>query len=303
MNDFNRMAVSVKKPKLHEDVRPFAQADAPAMANVFRKWQRQPPDIEGFVQNAIANVGFSDKSESVIMVAAKLAAEPNANAFHGNKHFLQVFATTYTLGLRALQEERITSQTFGNLLTAALIHDYKHDGTTNNGEQFRLENRSCEESKASLIEAGADEDDLEIIKAFVLTTDVSKDFDDPRAASPADSLKRFTLNSDVEGVFPQLRVLIEKTTPGNDLVDAALMLQDADVGIAHLDVQTTHQAGRELAKERGGEYTPQNQIVFMDKICHRQCFSKAGREIIQPRLEAVMQALQMPPQAPESVFQ
>ncbi|MCI5061113.1 MAG: hypothetical protein MRY79_08600 [Alphaproteobacteria bacterium] len=293
MNEFTKASTNTK------DIEAFLKADTAQIADIFRKWTKEGiPDIENFVQDAISQIAFTDQSKKAIMAAAKLAAEPNDNAYHGNEHFLQVFCMTYTLGHHAVETGRFTKETFGLLLTAALIHDYKHDAQGNKGEQFRLEKLAFDSAREDLA-AYVSKEDLKIIKAFVLTTDVSKDFSDPNAVSPAESLKWYLSNKDIHSVFDELKILITESTSGNDLVDAALTLQDSDLASAHLDVESSHQSGRSLAKELGNEYDPKNQIFFMDKICHRRCFSSAGREIIQPCLNKVMKAFGMTEEYPK----
>ncbi len=274
--------------KFEREVTSLLQADTKTMGAVYEEWYEAIPDIEEFVDACIEKIHFSEVSKNIIRSAAKLASEESPNLFHGNKHFLQVFSLAFCLGNRLFSEGRIDEVTFRNLISAALIHDYKHDGSNNKGIQFRLEKIAVDSAESTLKGAGATDLDIQLIRAFVYTTDVSKDFSDPKTTSPAESLKWFSKFGDRSEVFDELQILIDLSTETLNLVDVALTLQDSDVGVAHLNYKVSNLSGEALAHERREEYSPNNQIFFMDKICHRRSFSHAGNSVIQPCLDRVM---------------
>jgi len=275
----------------HTPSLPFQSADIPAITNIYKEWRTNLPPIETFVQGTIADTDFSNKTKSIIVAAAKLAAEPANEAclYHDNMHSLQVFSMTYTLGKQALDDGRINENTFGNMLAAALIHDYKHDGSKNDGDQFRLEKFSFESVKDSLQKAGATPEDLKMIKLFVLTTDVSKDFTNKNAISPAESLKNFVKDGIVDTVFEELKWLVENSTLDNNLVDAALTIQDADVGCSLLNMEACIYSSRQLAAERNIEYSVENDRFFINDVCHRTFSSISGLKTLQPYLMSTIQ--------------
>jgi hypothetical protein len=256
-------------------------ADISALIKIFDNWREELPDIEETVAAFTAPYNFSDKSQSLILAAAKLAAEPATNAYHSNTHFLKVATVATMLGANALQENRITKPLFALLITSALIHDYRHDGTTNKGEMFRLEKIAFENAKPSLMEAGADQEDLELIKAFIYTTDVSASATSPDATSPAEQVKVYALTGDVRALGREFKILHVTETS-----DVALMLEDADLiagGITkpeHLEYESML-----LAKERNMEFTRASADFFIEEVCHRQLFSKSGAALFQPYMD------------------
>jgi len=266
----------------------FYETNIPAITNIFRGWRSSLPNIETFVGGIIANINFSNKSKNIISAAAKMAAEQNDNPFHGNRHFLQVFSLTYVLGKQALEDGRINKNTFRNMLAAALIHDYKHDGRNNDGIQFRLEEIAVSNSAQALTNAGATLTDLKHIKAFVYATDISKKFSDPTAQSPADSLKAHLTGSDKNLASQDLQKLIDDSSKGNNLVDASIMLQEADVGCAILDAETCHYNGQCLSKEQNKGYDPSSQVFFMERVICKRFFSPSAINILEPFLVQTM---------------
>lgn len=267
------------------------QGDVPALASAFKEWRKSGIlPVHDIVSEIIEPLGFEARHQRILQAAADMAAEPNNNPFHGNRHFMEVFATAALLGQHALKENRIERKDFALLLTAALIHDYGHDGGVNGPVQFRLESLAVDKSKARLGAAGATKGELAIIRDFVLTTDVSKNFADPGAHSPADTVKRYNFTRDAQDLHPALKGLHK-----SGLADVALMLQDADVGSSLIDPQLCRQSGEYLAAEQKRAFDPQSQLFFLNTICRRHMFSESGHKLIQPALNRVLEEARINP--------
>jgi len=124
------------------------------------------------------------------------------------------------------------------------------------------------------------------IEAFVLNTDVSKDFGDPDALSASDTVKLYIDSGfqNEELLHPRLQILAKK-----DLADAAQMLQDSDVGTAMADPAYSDYQGLLIAHETGSvdkksrTYDRSSQLdFFIPKIMHGgKVYSESGRQIIQ----------------------
>jgi hypothetical protein len=131
--------------------------------------------------------------------------------------------------------------------------------------------------------AGATEDDWNLFKAFIHTTDVSKDFSNPSAISPAESVKKYSTSNNPDDLLPELRVLADTGT-----IDIALMLEDADLSGGLIDIELNIQTGLDVAKEQGRIYEVSSQKFFLEQICHKQVFSLSGLRLIQPRMNEVL---------------
>jgi len=276
--DFARAA-----PKLPDAADAVMNGDIPALVRIFTLWRQRSPDVKGVAASIIEKFDFSPQRKDIVLRAADLAAEPNEHPFHNNRHFLEVFTMAALLGNHALKKGDIKLDGLALLLTAALTHDHKHDGKTNGNIQYRLERHAFDHVKDPLRIAGVNGIELEIIRGLFFATDVSKDFLVPQAISPSDSLKIFSQTKNTKDLKPELHILIDA-----GMIDAALMLVDADLSGGMIDPQLSHDSGQRFDKEQGKPYDVKNQIFFLDKIAHRRAFSKAGVELIQPHLNIVL---------------
>jgi len=258
-----------------------------SVANTLWAWRNQKVNAKALVFGLLEKFHeISDRQKNILVDASVIATEENEQPYHGNEHYVDVTSGTIMLGNRALQEGRLTIDTFVCMVTAALIHDYKHDGKGNMGEQFRLEQLAFDSAKSKLKNAGASDGELEIIEAFVLNTDVSKDFGDPDALSASDTVKLYIDSGfqNEELLHPRLQILAKK-----DLADAAQMLQDSDVGTAMADPAYSDYQGLLIAHETGSvdkksrTYDRSSQLdFFIPKIMHGgKVYSESGRQIIQ----------------------
>lgn len=269
--------------KLQKDVRLFLRADVSAVAETFRRGRGYHLKADVFVKEVFKQVKFSEKTKKLIMVAAKLSSEENDNKYHDNQHFLEVFSLSLVLGHHAYKKGHITETDFGNLLVSALLHDYKHDGSINGGVQYRLERISVDASRDALLKAGATVRDLKIIEAMILSTDVTKDFCNPEAVSPTETLKLYHEGA-IEHVDKDLSVLEKE-----GVVDLALMLCDADVGSNFLNIDLLNENSSKLEKENGTPFNIAAQQFFLEKICDRRLHSDAGKEILTPYMDKTLQ--------------
>lgn len=253
-------------------------ADVPGLIRLFTKWRHTPPDTQKTALKIAERLdGFSPDSLRLIQTAASLAGEKNDNAYHNNEHFLEVFTLSATLGHRAVREGIITNRNFARLLAAALIHDFRHNGTPNKDIQYKQESLAYREAAPAFLAAGATSQDMKVIQGLLYATDISKNFSDPAAMSPADSVKAYKRTGDPAILFPELKVL-----KNPELMETALMLQDADVGPSLIDKNLSLQASEFLAKENNQPYKPDATVFFINRICQGRLNSSAGGEIIQP---------------------
>lgn len=267
----------------------------PQIERIFRSWDAVHPGVEETVRAVIQDSYFTAESRRMIMAAANLAAEPNGNPFHNNRHFLEVFSFTFMIGQHALDYGRMDERDFARLLSAALIHDYKHDGGTNtvNGVHypFRLELLAFDSARDKLALAGAGRVDLKIIEALVMATDVSQPQDLPNMISPADSVKKYVTSGDAFFLHPGLMIL-----KNPKLADMAMMLHDADIGAsATLSRSFCEMSSGYLADEWGIEAPAGFSSGFIEHVCQKRLFSTSGYTLLQPHMDRVAREFGLDP--------
>ncbi len=217
-----------------------------------------------------------------LFAAALIHDRGHDGGVNGTKYRLdEHLRNAFNSGYQALKTSREKKDSIGNTFASVMKGINQSSGSIIN--QFRLENIAFQESKSSLSKAGASPKDLAIIEALVLATDVTKDFSDPHAISPAESLEQYVQTGKRELVHPKLRILVDE-----DYVDVGLMLQDADVAPSYLNVESAGYSSDCLAEERGKEPVPEDTWFFLKQICHGQCSSISGKAVLQPCLDKVM---------------
>jgi len=92
-----------------------------------------------------------------------------SNPYHNTQHFCEVLLSALYLSLLA----RLTAREQTQLLVAALVHDFHHDGTSNAEVPFRLERIAAEAATPYFEAAGVSSDERARIAAMVLTTEVA----------------------------------------------------------------------------------------------------------------------------------
>ncbi len=264
-------------------------AEISDLGDLFHYWRENSPDLEALVAACCEDIQFPEGKQKLIEVSAAMAAEENNNPYHNNHHFREVFALTYMMAYDGYTKDRITKEHFARRLSAALLHDYKHDGLTNTidggHQQFRLEQQAFDMARSKLVDEGfATQKDLRIIEAMILATDASVS-DAKGAISPADSLKNYVEdgNEDASLLHPRLRVLHDE-----NLVDTALLLHDADIGVsAAISPSINLIQGRALQEEWDLKELP-DQHFFLDNLCRRRLYSRSAQELLQPSMNEVL---------------
>jgi hypothetical protein len=264
-------------------VHALMHADVPATIENFKKGREQAVDIEEIVHVLCDEISFSPKHKKLLAAGAKLASEPNDNSFHDNAHFLEVFSTSLMLGYQDYMEGYIEKEQLTHLLCAALIHDYGHDGGSNNGVQFKLEDYAVDKAEPWFRKAGANEKDINLIRTLVRATDCSKSKDSAYAVhSPADHVKFHEEYTEKE-LPKELQAL-----KNAGYINAAKTLLDADLSGSLIDVDLSVQNGHRLCDEVNMAFSPEGQIYFLELIAHKKMFSKQGDKHLTPHLKNVL---------------
>lgn len=289
------MCYSLQKPDYvqHLDTILTYSFNREAIANVLWDWRLHAnTHIGKFMDVLIANSDLVDPDyELAIRASAAMAMEHSHNDYHNFPHSLDVTTCAILLGSRAVQLGHIDKRQFSLLVIAAVLHDYKHSGTPNSSIQFKQEQRAFDHAAYQLLIAGLDLEDLNIVEAMILATDVSKDFNDDEALSPSETLKNYLANgsNNANILHPRLRIL-----HGTGMAEVAQILQDSDVGLGMADRKFSYLSGVLLALKNGmcadiidSQKITKRQLLFMDELLSMQMHSRAGKEIIQPWMQDV----------------
>jgi hypothetical protein len=106
-----------------------------------------------------------------VAIAADMDAGVGANdalPYHNRQHFCEVMLAANYVGLLG----GLPADERGELLLAALIHDFGHDGGTNHDGAFRLERSALDLAAPYLDRVGVSKDTRQAIAAAVLATEI-----------------------------------------------------------------------------------------------------------------------------------
>ena len=125
--------------------------------------------------HAAARIAGLPESDPLCVAGDRIARDMDAgvgsggdNPYHNAQHFCEVVLSALYLSLLAGLAPRETTQ----LLVAALVHDFHHDGTTNANVPFRLERLAAEATAPYLEAAGVSPEERARIAAMVFATEV-----------------------------------------------------------------------------------------------------------------------------------
>lgn len=117
-----------------------------------------------------------DAQDPLAIAGGRIAADIDTgmgagevNPYHNRQHFCEVLLSALYLSQLAALAPREQAQ----LLLAALVHDFHHDGRGNKGAPFRLEKLAIAAAQPYLQAAGVAEDERVKLAAVVMATEVS----------------------------------------------------------------------------------------------------------------------------------
>lgn len=184
-----------------------------------------------------------------------------AAGYHNSQHFLEVMLTALYLARLAHLNPRRTAR----VVTAALMHDFHHDGSRGALSPFRLELQAAQEALPYLRAAKVDDDECLRLQALVLATDPSTGVPFARAcwAQHAGSGPVTLLASTLPA--PLGRLLEEP-----DLAQDAVLLAEADV-LPSIGMTFEHaeQLQSRLAFEWGTTLSSNDKLHFIDRTLNK----------------------------------
>lgn len=204
--------------------------------------------------------------------------------YHNPRHYLEVMLCALYLS----RTQRLSTQRAGRVVTAALVHDFHHDGSRSSDAPFRLEALAAAKAEPYLRDAGVSRELREQLCALVLATQ-------PGAGVP---FARACMEHHAGEPAPSAAGLpapLERLLEDRDLALEAVLLAEADV-LPSIGLTVAH--GRyeqdRLAAEWNQSLGAEDKVGFIDRVCPDitiACF-------FRPNIEALRQAYLAQPKAP-----
>ena len=181
-----------------------------------------------------------------------------AAGYHNGQHFLEVMLTALYLARLASFDPRRTAR----VATAALIHDFHHDGSRGASSPFRLERLAVQEAQSYLRAAGVDDAECQRLQALVLATDPSIGVPFARAF-----WARHAAGEPAVPLAPTLPPPLGRMLLEPDLAYEAVLLAEADV-LPSIGLTPEHaeRLQSRLAIEWGATLGRDDKLLFIDDI-------------------------------------
>lgn len=187
------------------------------------------------------------------------AAPIQDKPYHNSQHTCEVMLTSYFLSLLGGLKKQETAE----IVLAALVHDFRHDGKFNGDILFRLERYAVDEAMPYLSAARMPMAQQKIISALILATEI--------VIGGAIVQASYTYHihggsfPKIPSAAPELRQICENPTTSIQ----ALILCEADI-LPSIGLTTDYafQLQDKLAEEWGTRLGLEDKLKFIDNMCH-----------------------------------
>lgn len=199
--------------------------------------------------------------------------------YHNSQHCCEVMLSAYFLS-RLVD---INRQETAEIVFAALIHDFQHDGKPNNGDiQFRLERSSVNKAEPYLLAAGITKIQQQKLAALILATNTAIGL--PVARSCYDHHTRGTSLPKIPSSAPELVELCDN--PAASL--QAIILCEADI-LPSIGLTTEYalKLQEKLSVEWGARLELEDKLRFIDNQRH----SFIASNFFYPNIDKIRQAI------------
>jgi hypothetical protein len=249
----------------------------------FRYFSQLPNMLEASFEPAMRTIGLDRRDPLYIAgMEAVRAMDRGAgigagNAYHNNMHFCEVILCALFIA----QLAGLTRREQAQVLIAALLHDFHHDGDTNGAEAFRLELIACRKAQPYLAKAQVPPDEQARISALILSTEITMGVPLARACYA----KHFLAGAEPDPV--RMRAELAALAHDPRLALQAVVLSEADIlpsvglTIEHADLNEAR-----LEAEIKRTLGPENKIEFIDHAIGEFLAAK----FFMPNLAAIRKA-------------
>lgn len=201
-----------------------------------------------------------------------------AIGYHNSQHFLEVMLSALYLARLA----RLDSQRTTRVVSAALMHDFHHDGSRAAASPFRLERLAAQKAQPYLRAAGVGDDERLRLEALVLATEPSAGVPFARACVAGHAVGG-AVTPLAAALPPALgRLLLE-----SDLAHDAVLLAEADV-LPSIGLTLEHAEALQsrLAIEWDTTLGREHKLQFIDRIINEI----SAASFFMPNIRAFRQA-------------
>jgi len=152
----------------------FTRTEGPLLSLLWREFTKD---------STPATEGLRATGEAIAADYDRGIGAGRSNAFHNPQHVAEVMLGVHALLLLAGQgENKVPPETRLTLMMAALVQDWHHDGTTNAGLPFRLENRALMRARPYFVAGKLEPALIRKIDLLVRATDTAGPHEFARAA-------------------------------------------------------------------------------------------------------------------------
>lgn len=240
-----------------------AQDAAIDIVSAFKSIENLPNKVNR-TYTAITDKLAIDPNHPLIAVGRNLAQAVDAeahiynNPYHNSQHYCEVMLSSYFLSLLSSMDDPATAE----IVVAALIHDFRHDGKLNGDIPFRLERKSVDEAMPYLTRAKVAQPQQQCLAALVLATE---------PLSGVNFVHACCLHHTQGHSLPEVPVAApELGQLGYDPVKSkqALILCEADI-LPSLGLTFEHalMLQDKLSLEWGTRLGPEDKLRFIDRSC------------------------------------
>jgi hypothetical protein len=214
--------------------------------------------------DAVARCTGASEDTPLIVAGRRLAevidngvGAGHRNAYHNAQHFCEVMLGAYFLSLLA----DLDTNSRLEVVLAALIHDFHHDGTVNGPIPFRLERKAVNEATPYLVDAGVPELQRRHIAALVLATEMVNG--QAMAHACHEHHVRASTRPEIHIAAPELAELADDSIVARQ----ALIVREADV-LPSVGLSLAHalQLQDRLSIEWGVQLSVEDKCRFITRI-------------------------------------
>lgn len=210
------------------------------------------------------SVGLPE-SEPLVLAGRAIAGDIDrgvgagvAAGYHNGQHFLEVMLTALYLARLAGLDPRRSLR----VVSAALMHDFHHDGSRGAASPFRLERLATQEAQPYLRAAKVDDEECRRLQALVLATEPSVGVPFARACRAGHAIGGPDLPR-----APALASPLERLRLESDLAHEAVLLAEADVlPSIGLTFEHAEQLQSRLAVEWDTALGRAHKLQFIDRM-------------------------------------
>lgn len=251
-----------------------------SLTELYQRWRADGgrPSLQLLASAHIARLGIRQTDDPLVQAAGRVGEAVQQSmqdhAYHNADHVAEVLNNAAVLCEINQTRGAVALSRHDCLLifVAALGHDFGHDGTTNQGEIFRLESLAAGATQTAMRNLLCDADDVADVETLILATDPGP------PARFVKALARWAEGRtddppDLEGMPKELSRLVDNRR----LAVMAGLLQDADLlSSAGLSIRYNENMSARIGEEQGSAPSPESTLYFIDNIVGGGFTTRAG---------------------------